>query len=500
MKKITLFSFLLLIGLPIFAQETEITAPTDSIAVVADSTIIPETVKTVIYGTTTPERYGAALELRSTTDGITNRETVLATARIDSKGGFRFEFEPEFSGAVFIPLDAANGFLFVEKEKTYQITLPPVQKRTRAEQFDPYFRPASMILSVVEPDENDITVQISAFEDAFDQQYMRSLVSRDRDTINLVIDELRAASGVSKSRFVEDYKKFRYALLASIPASGRLEQALHFMYQADIAQAYASPAFWEIFHLLFNDFFSAFPGEEVQADIERAIRQNDMAAMDAILNIYFEMPAALRQLVIIKSLTDLYNRTPKDEKKDDDKRAYLLSIFEEYAAGGELTEKNREIAQAVIARLKKTNVGEKAFNFRLPDERGKMHSLSDFKGKYVYLHFANAFINQSKQDLPVLSRFAKKFKDFEVINIFVYNTAQDLQLELAPDLKRETLNLHWNNNAALLDEYEVRNVPTFFLIDPQGNFLYSPAPSPAEGFEEKYSKMMLEKEVNRLGR
>ncbi len=225
-----------------------------------------------------------------------------------------------------------------------------------------------------------------------------------------------------------------------------------------------------------------------------------MTAMDAILDIYFEMPPVLRQLVTVKSLMDLYNRTSVDEKKDSDKRSYLLSIFEEYATEGELTEKNRDIAKAVIARLKKTNVGEKAFNFRLPDERGKMHSLSDFKGKYVYLHFANAFISQSKQDLPVLSRLAKKFSDFEVVNIFVYNTAQDLQLELSPDLKRETLNLHWNNNAALLDEYEVRNVPTFFLIDPQGNFLYSPAPSPAEGFEEKYSKMMMEKEENRLRR
>ena len=493
MRKLLLFSFLLLAGFPIFSQETDIT----EIIIPADSIITPK-IKTVIYGSTTPERYGSTLELRATKDGITNAEITLANATVGSQGDFRFEFEPEFSGAVFIPLDAVNGFMFVEKDKTYQIELPPVQQRTRAERFDPYFRPRAMIVSIVEPDDNDVTVQISAFEDAFDEHYMRALTAGNRNAINNIITQLRRQTGVSKSLFVEDYKKFRYAILASILPNERPEWAISFINQTDVPSAYASPAFWEIFNLVFDNFFSAFPGGFEQQDFERAVRENNMEAMDAILETTFEIRCAtLRQLVVIKGLMDLYNRD-SGMRRDDKRRAYLLSILEEYSKSG-LTERNREIAENVIARLKKTNVGERAYNFRLPDEQGRMHSLADFAGNYVYLHFVNAFITSSKRDLQVLSRYAQRFNNFKVINVFVYNSAEDLQ-QLAPEFKRGMTNLHWNNNAALLEEFEVRNIPTSYLIGPDGKFVFSPASSPGGDFEEQYSRMMREKEINRLRR
>ena len=496
MKKILLSGFLLLMAFPLFSQDAEITLPADSIVASPDSIPTGNIVhlRTVIRGTTTPERYGAALELRTSTDGLTNAETVLANAAVGSQGEFRFDFTPAFAGAVFIPLDAVNGFMFVEKNKTYNIALPPLQKRTRAELFNPYFRPAAMILSIVEPDKNDLTVQISAFEDTFDQYYMRSLVSKgNRDSIGVFIEQMQLQTGVSKSRFLEDYKKFRYALLAFMVTAERPEWALSFINQTDIDEAYASPAFWEAFNLIFDNFFSAFPLEPEQQDIEHALRQKDMEMMNEILKVTFEIKSeTLRQLVIINGLLDLYNRDTPDEKKDIERRAALLSMLEQYSRSG-LTAQNSNIAQAVIAKLKKINVGEPAFNFHLPDERGKMVSLSDFAGNYVYLHFVNAFITSSKRDLQVLSQFEKRYPNFKVVNIYVYNAAEDLQAIL-PEFKRGMTNLHWNNNAALLDEYEVRNIPTFYLIGPDGKFVFSPAPSPGEGFEEKFSKMMMDKE------
>jgi thiol-disulfide isomerase/thioredoxin len=494
MKKILLYALCLLPLGTVSAQEST-TAATDSISVATDSlstdsVAIPQT---VISGSTSPERYGATIELHSNLDGILNSDSILASTSIDSKGNFKFEFNPAFSGAVFIPLDAVNGFMFIEKDSSYNIALPPPQTRTRAEQFNPYFRPASMILSIVEPQESDATVQISAFEDAFDQYYMRALTSNNRDSIEGIISLLQKQSGKSKSAFVEDYKRFRYALLASMLPPERPEWALSYINQTNIDRAYASPAFWEVFNLLFDNFMTAFPNQPEQQDIEHAIRQKDMEMMDAILETTFGIQSpTLRQLVIIKGLTDLYNRTANEEKRDNDKRTHLLSILQQYS-NSNITPRNRNIAQAVAAKLKKTNTGEPAYDFRLPDEKGRMHSLSDFKGDYVYLHFVNAFISSSKRDLQVLSQFAKRYKDFKVINIFVYNAAEDL-LALPPNLRQDMTNLLWNNNATLLSEYEISNLPSFYLIDPQGKFLFSPSPSPGEGFEAKYSKMMLDLE------
>jgi len=42
----------------------------------------------------------------------------------------------------------------------------------------------------------------------------------------------------------------------------------------------------------------------------------------------------------------------------------------------------------------------------------------------------------------------------------------------------------------VLKEYDIRAFPTYFLIGPDGKLILSPAPSPAEDFEQRLFEIM----------
>jgi thioredoxin-related protein len=46
----------------------------------------------------------------------------------------------------------------------------------------------------------------------------------------------------------------------------------------------------------------------------------------------------------------------------------------------------------------------------------------------------------------------------------------------------------------LLKQYKIKAYPTYYLIDPDGNFLFSPAPSPAENFESVFRNILLSRQ------
>jgi len=53
-------------------------------------------------------------------------------------------------------------------------------------------------------------------------------------------------------------------------------------------------------------------------------------------------------------------------------------------------------------------VGMPAPNFTLPDQMGKIHSLSDFRGKKVVLFFTRKTIPQDVQGKPSVSEICMK--------------------------------------------------------------------------------------------
>lgn len=124
--------------------------------------------------------------------------------------------------------------------------------------------------------------------------------------------------------------------------------------------------------------------------------------------------------------------------------------------------------------------GNDAPGFTLPDIDGNEVSLSDFAGKYVYIDFWATWCGPCKIEIPVLGELAVKYadKNIEIISISV-DQDKDAWIKMVTEDKPGWLQLHDGVN--MNDDYLVRFIPTFVLIDREGKILNARAPRPSSG-------------------
>ena len=114
--------------------------------------------------------------------------------------------------------------------------------------------------------------------------------------------------------------------------------------------------------------------------------------------------------------------------------------------------------------------GVEAPNFTLPDLNGKMVSLTDYRGKVVFLNIWATWCPPCVEEMPSMEKLYQKMKgqDFEILAVSIDVTGAK---DVGPFMKK--YNLHF---PALLDTegsikalYQTTGVPETFIIDKQGN-------------------------------
>ena len=130
--------------------------------------------------------------------------------------------------------------------------------------------------------------------------------------------------------------------------------------------------------------------------------------------------------------------------------------------------------------MKMPKIGSKAPDFSLPDQDGKVHKLSDYKGKWVLLYF------YPKDDTPGCTIEActirDQFKDFKKIKAVVlgvskdsvkshkkFADAYDLPFTLLSDESKKVLNKYgvWGEKNMMGRKY-MGTKRTSFIIGPDG--------------------------------
>ncbi|MBT2560207.1 AhpC/TSA family protein [Pedobacter sp. ISL-68] len=129
-----------------------------------------------------------------------------------------------------------------------------------------------------------------------------------------------------------------------------------------------------------------------------------------------------------------------------------------------------------IATFKKTQEGVDATDFSQPDVDGKMVKLSDYRGKYVLIDFWASWCAPCRRENPNLVKAYEQYKakGFEILGVSMDKATDKVKwLKAIQDDKlswKQVGDLKgWDNEAGVL--YEVKAIPSNFLIDPSGKII-----------------------------
>lgn len=123
----------------------------------------------------------------------------------------------------------------------------------------------------------------------------------------------------------------------------------------------------------------------------------------------------------------------------------------------------------------------KAFDFTLQDQYGKVHTLSDYKGKVVFLNFWATWCPPCKEEMPHIEALYKKYNlnaaDVIVLGVANPKTEKNPQGQdsAIPDIKQfladnqYTFPVVFDETGAVFRDYAIRAFPTTFMIDRDGN-------------------------------
>jgi thiol-disulfide isomerase/thioredoxin len=130
-------------------------------------------------------------------------------------------------------------------------------------------------------------------------------------------------------------------------------------------------------------------------------------------------------------------------------------------------------------------VGQPAINFVYNDLDGNLVSLSDFKGKVVYVDVWATWCGPCRVQLPHLKRVEQEFRDRKDIVFLSVNTDVRRDIQKWKDFvaKEHLPGLHvWGNTGeadAITKLYQISGIPRFLLFDKQGNIVSVNAPTPS---------------------
>lgn len=137
-----------------------------------------------------------------------------------------------------------------------------------------------------------------------------------------------------------------------------------------------------------------------------------------------------------------------------------------------------------MKKIRNLGVGMPSPTFAYSDISGQMISLSDLRGKYVYIDLWATWCNPCLKEIPALKVLQTTYSDAPILFVSLsIDAVKDFQKWQAmvrdKDLKGIQLFADQSWNSKFVTDYMITSIPRFILIDPNGNIIDANAPRPS---------------------
>ena len=130
--------------------------------------------------------------------------------------------------------------------------------------------------------------------------------------------------------------------------------------------------------------------------------------------------------------------------------------------------------RAEISRHDLTAAGRPSPDFTAVDRTGRRYTLSDFRGKYLYIDLWASWCGPCKRELPHLKRLSERFADREILFLGLSVDSERDDWEKALDSEELPGTQLWlDPSSSFAADYGVDGIPRFILLDKEGHIVES---------------------------
>lgn len=151
------------------------------------------------------------------------------------------------------------------------------------------------------------------------------------------------------------------------------------------------------------------------------------------------------------------------------------------------------ISVVEIDKTKDSLIKAPAFTYK--DINGKDVSLSDFKGKLVYMDIWATWCGPCIMQMPALKELEEKYKNEDIVFLSISIDPEKDKGEWEKMVKEENLKgvqLYAGQESNFPIDYKIEYIPRFILISPNGDILMDNAPSPMDEMTESINPKIVQ--------
>ena len=194
---------------------------------------------------------------------------------------------------------------------------------------------------------------------------------------------------------------------------------------------------------------------------------------EIFINDVFLKDTQLRELIMIKGLGEEYYY-------ENFIKENILKLIAEIG-NTSLFPENRIIAKNTVALLTNLQIGYKAPDFSFVTSKGDSITLDSLKGKYIYIGFWASWNESSLLEMEIEQKLYQDYgKYIEFISVSMDKDENAYLKYIKEHIEFKWHIAHYNGDVGLITDYRLKNLPEYYLIDPDGIILQAPAfkPSP----------------------
>lgn len=418
-------------------------------------------------------------------DYITYTEQKLAETITGDSGKFSLTIDINEITWVFLRCQNLHGFLFAEPGRKTIVHFPSRDPDYQVSTETKYEVPVTLWTT----DSTDMNFLASDYNDQFmhfwgqpgdttsPEAYMYFVVGQSAQILDSFHRQMSKYYAWVKNPYFMPWMEYGFASMENATFQSERRTGSRYLYNKPIQ--YRNHSYMEFFNNFFKDYVYRWSlrkeGEKIYKSIN--VDVNYDSAMYALKKLPWLKNDTLRELVLLKGLSELYYVMSYDPRN-------VIAVAQQVSIVSTISE-HRQIARNLVTIFTKLRPGTLAPHFSGLNTKGESFDpLTLYKGKYIYLFFFASWNVNSVNELRYMADLQKKYgKAIQFVSVSLDDDTAAWKKFMKANPKYNWLNLHYDFDNRIKENYNLFGYPIGYIIDPDGKLYQSPADNPSGDLE-----------------